>query len=325
MSYKLCRGTMDPESLGKMMKEFHLHLIMNTITILSIIRPHNFFVYFLTSWQALLLSFHPSIQFVTFLPCRWFPPWAYTRSWTRPGRPWRCWPTPSPAIRSSPSAADAWTSPGCARTGRRDPCNGYSSHHPSGGEIFHHRCSLCFKWQINPPIVYMKCNKISINIYYSAFFNYNLAYLQFILVHLDARWVSDLLKQYMPDWSNNHRKVSKRCWTQILQCFKQLRTNKEKRAARTHCQGGGVRVEDVDPEFLQCFLEDDIHHGVLLTIFRLQVGDLDTHTRFSVKVLILQSVFYCMWCILLLHSCSCCILQENCLFLALWRCFFQTR
>lgn len=43
----------------------------------------------------------------------------------------------------------------------------------------------------------------------------------------------------------------------------------------THCQGGGVGVEDVDPELLQRFLEDDIHHGVILTIFRLQVSDLE--------------------------------------------------
>lgn len=47
-----------------------------------------------------------------------------------------------------------------------------------------------------------------------------------------------------------------------------------RREACTHRQGGGVGVEDVDPELLQCFLEDDVHHGVVLAVFRLQVGDL---------------------------------------------------
>lgn len=69
--------------------------------------------------------------------------------------------------------------------------------------------------------------------------------------------------------------------TEILWGFKQLKANKEKRAAKTHCQGGGVRVEDVDPELFQRFLEDDIHHGVLLTIFRLQVSDLEGQMLFK--------------------------------------------
>lgn len=51
------------------------------------------------------------------------------------------------------------------------------------------------------------------------------------------------------------------------------------KTVRTHCQGGGVRVEDVDPELLQCFLEDHIHHSVLFTIFRVQVSDLEAHTQ----------------------------------------------
>ena len=65
-------------------------------------------------------------------------------------------------------------------------------------------------------------------------------------------------------------------------CFVQLRTNKGKRAARTHCQCGGVGVEDVDPELPQCFLEDDVHHGVLLTVFRLQVSDLGGQIIFRI-------------------------------------------
>lgn len=72
-----------------------------------------------------------TVWFSSFIPCRWFPPWVCTRSWIRPGKPWRCWPTPSPATHSSPSAPDAWSSPGCARTARAGPCTGYSSHHPS--------------------------------------------------------------------------------------------------------------------------------------------------------------------------------------------------
>lgn len=44
---------------------------------------------------------------------------------------------------------------------------------------------------------------------------------------------------------------------------------------KTHSQGRGIGVEDVDPELLQRFLEDNVHHGVLLTIFRLQVRDLE--------------------------------------------------
>lgn len=47
-------------------------------------------------------------------------------------------------------------------------------------------------------------------------------------------------------------------------------------ATGTHSQGGGVRVEDVDPELLQGFFKDNVDHGVLLTVFRLQVSDLET-------------------------------------------------
>lgn len=36
---------------------------------------------------------------------------------------------------------------------------------------------------------------------------------------------------------------------------------------KTYSEGGGVRVEDVDPELLQCFLKDDIYHRVLFTVF----------------------------------------------------------
>lgn len=49
---------------------------------------------------------------------------------------------------------------------------------------------------------------------------------------------------------------------------------KRKRELRTHSEGSGVRVEDVDPELLECFLKDEIHHGVLLTIFRIEVCNL---------------------------------------------------
>lgn len=68
------------------------------------------------------------------LPCRWFPPWAYTPSWIHPGTLWTCWPTPSRVTRSSLSAPYASSSPGCAQTMRTDPCNGCFYHHPSGGE-----------------------------------------------------------------------------------------------------------------------------------------------------------------------------------------------
>lgn len=50
----------------------------------------------------------------------------------------------------------------------------------------------------------------------------------------------------------------------------------------THSQGGGVRVEDVDPELLECFLEDNVHHGVILTIFRLQVRDLEAYFEMNI-------------------------------------------
>lgn len=50
----------------------------------------------------------------------------------------------------------------------------------------------------------------------------------------------------------------------------------------THSQGGGVRVEDVDPELLECFLEDNVHHGVILTIFRLQVRDLEAYVEMNI-------------------------------------------
>lgn len=52
-----------------------------------------------------------------------------------------------------------------------------------------------------------------------------------------------------------------------------------RREACTHRQGGGVGVEDVDPELLQCFLEDDVHHGVVLAVLRLQVCDLHARQR----------------------------------------------
>lgn len=47
-----------------------------------------------------------------------------------------------------------------------------------------------------------------------------------------------------------------------------------KRGCQTHSEGSGVRVEDVDPEFLQRFLKNNIHHGVLFTIFRIKIGNL---------------------------------------------------
>lgn len=53
---------------------------------------------------------------------------------------------------------------------------------------------------------------------------------------------------------------------------------------RTHSQGSGVRVEDVDPELLQCFLEDDVHHGVLFTILRIQVRYLQKMFTFITKL-----------------------------------------
>ena len=36
----------------------------------------------------------------------------------------------------------------------------------------------------------------------------------------------------------------------------------------------GVRVEDVQTEFLQSLFKHDVHHGVLLTVLRVQVVDL---------------------------------------------------
>lgn len=55
----------------------------------------------------------------------------------------------------------------------------------------------------------------------------------------------------------------------------------EKQAAMSHRQGGGVGVEDVDPELPQRFLEDNVHHGVLLTVLGLQVGNLEGRTPFK--------------------------------------------
>lgn len=57
--------------------------------------------------------------------------------------------------------------------------------------------------------------------------------------------------------------------------------------ACAHRQRGGVRVEDVDPELLQRFLEDHVHHGVVLAVLRLQVGDLDTGQRHNISVWVL--------------------------------------
>lgn len=44
-------------------------------------------------------------------------------------------------------------------------------------------------------------------------------------------------------------------------------------------QGCGIGVEDIQTEFLQCFFEYDVHHGVLLAVLRVQVVDLSKTSR----------------------------------------------
>lgn len=43
----------------------------------------------------------------------------------------------------------------------------------------------------------------------------------------------------------------------------------------TYGERCGVRVEDVETEFLQSLFKHDVHHGVLLTVLRVQVTDLN--------------------------------------------------
>lgn len=42
----------------------------------------------------------------------------------------------------------------------------------------------------------------------------------------------------------------------------------------TYCESCGVRVEDVETEFLQSLFKHNVHHGVLLTVLCVQVADL---------------------------------------------------
>lgn len=46
------------------------------------------------------------------------------------------------------------------------------------------------------------------------------------------------------------------------------------RVNRTYSQCCGVGVEDVQTEFFKSFFKHNVHHGVLLTVLRVQVIDL---------------------------------------------------
>lgn len=49
-------------------------------------------------------------------------------------------------------------------------------------------------------------------------------------------------------------------------------------AGSTYSERRGVRVEDVETEFLQSLFKHHVHHGVLLTVLRVQVTDLKQMT-----------------------------------------------
>lgn len=52
-------------------------------------------------------------------------------------------------------------------------------------------------------------------------------------------------------------------------------------ARETYCERCGVRVEDIEAEFLQSLLKHDVHHGVVFTILCVQITDLHKANKMS--------------------------------------------